>query len=118
MILFSTWAGEATEMDSIDRRKEARSPTRDTVAFEVGGQSFDATMRNLSQAGCMIECSEAEAEIGQFCEVMLQPEFPASGRIAWQLGGALGIAFHQPVPIGIVRNYALDDWMFRRMANS
>ena len=105
-------------MDSIDRRTEARSPTHDTVAFEVGGQTFDAKMRNLSQSGCMIECSDAEAEIGQFCEIVLRPEFPASGRIAWQLGAALGIAFHQPVPIGIVRNYALDDWMLRRAANS
>ncbi len=48
---------------------------------------------------------------------MLQPEFSASGRIAWQLGGAVGIAFHQLVPIGIVQSYALDDWMLRHATN-
>lgn len=116
MIGFTTWAKEATDMEPIDRRHEARSPTQDTIAFEVGGRSFTATMRNLSQAGCMIECPEIEAEIGQFCEVVLQPDFPCSGRIAWQLGGALGIAFHQPVPVGIVRTYALEDWSLRREA--
>ena len=104
-------------MEPIDRRHEARSPTLDAVTFEVGGRSFTATMRNLSQAGCMIECGEVEADIGQFCEIALRPDFPASGRIAWQLGGAFGISFHQPVPVGIVRTYALDNWALRRASD-
>jgi hypothetical protein len=87
----------------------------DKVRLTITGVQTKAIMRNLSQAGCMLECSEVEVEIGQFCEIDLRPEFPASGRIAWALGNALGISFHQPVPIGIVRDYALDDWALRRM---
>ena len=97
-----------------ERRKSERYPTRDMVRIVIGGVETEAAMRNLSQAGCMVECGEMEVSVGQICELDLHPGFPASGRVAWQLGEAMGISFHQPVPKGIVSGYALDDWHLRR----
>ena len=97
-----------------DRRQAERFPTRDVVRIIIGGVEAEAAMRNLSAAGCMVECSDIEVSVGQICELQLHPGFPASGRVAWQLGEALGISFHQPVPKGIVSGYALDDWHLRR----
>lgn len=114
MILLFTSGKDAGEMEGQDRRQEARYSTSDKVRITIGGIEAEGAMRNLSQAGCMIECGDLEAEVGQMCEIDLRPGFAASGRIAWQLGNALGISFHQPVPKGIVRDYALDDWLLRR----
>ena len=101
-------------MKSEERRSGPRVATEEGVAIETGGFTGLATIRNLSQAGCMIECAGFEASIGDHCELALYPGFPASGRIVWQLGEAIGISFFQPVPIGIVLEYALDDWRLRR----
>ena len=96
-----------------ERRNEDRRDSKESVRFELGGQLHFGTMRNLSQAGCMIESPGIEAEIGARCEIRLIPGYVASGRIAWQLGEAIGISFHLPIPIGLVREYSLDDWPMR-----
>lgn len=96
-----------------ERRNEDRRESKESVRFELGGQLHFGTMRNLSQAGCMIESPGIEAEIGARCEIRLIPGYVASGRIAWQLGEAIGISFHLPIPIGLVREYSLDDWPMR-----
>ncbi|MBX7528038.1 PilZ domain-containing protein [Qipengyuania vesicularis] len=96
-----------------ERRNEDRRDSKESVRFELCGQLHFGTMRNLSQAGCMIESPGIEAEIGARCEIRLIPGYVASGRIAWQLGEAIGISFHLPIPIGLVREYSLDDWPMR-----
>lgn len=96
-----------------ERRAWQRSATREIVRFELAGLACAGTMRNLSQLGCMIEAVGLSAEIGVRCEVSLLPGYTASGRVAWQLGEAVGISFHQPIPLGLVREFALDDWPLR-----
>ena len=101
-------------MDRHDRRRAMRCPSRYSVHVVIDGLQLEAPLRNLSEAGCMLELGAAEVDVGSLCSVVLRPDFPVSGRIAWRLGDAAGIAFHQPVPQGIVRDYALDDWLLRR----
>ena len=96
-----------------ERRNTERLTTRGSVRFELGGISHFGAMRNLSQAGCMIESPSLAAEIGERCEVTLMPGYSASGRVAWQLGDAVGISFLIPVPLALVRELALDDWTMR-----
>ncbi|MBX7458545.1 PilZ domain-containing protein [Qipengyuania sp. 1NDH17] len=98
---------------SIERRNTERMTTRGSVRFELGGISHFGTMRNLSQAGCMIESPNLAAEIGERCEVTLLPGYSASGRVAWQLGEAVGISFLIPVPSALVSELAMDDWSMR-----
>lgn len=98
---------------SNERRNTDRSATRGSVRLELGGISHFGTMRNLSQAGCMIESPGLVAEIGERCEVTLMPGYSTSGRVAWQLGDAVGISFLIPVPSALVRELALDDWTMR-----
>ena len=96
-----------------DRRSELRKDTQESVRFELGGILHFGNMRNLSQLGCMIESPNLSAEIGARCEIRLMPGYIASGRVAWQLGEALGISFHLPIPSALVREFALDDWPVR-----
>ena len=96
-----------------ERRHSERAVTRGSVRFELRGVSYFGTMRNLSQAGCMIESANLAAEIGERCEVTLLPGYSASGRVAWQLGDAVGISFPIPVPSALVSELALDDWSMR-----
>lgn len=97
----------------VERRNKQRVTTQGSVRFEIDGIAHFGTMRNLSQTGCMIETPEFVAEIGQRCEVALLPGYSASGRVAWQLGEAVGISFLSPVPQILVRELALDDWGMR-----
>lgn len=96
-----------------ERRNEDRQSTRGSVRFEMSGQARFGIMRNLSQFGCMIESGGVLAEVGERCEIALLPGYVVSGRVAWQLGEALGISFHQPILPSLVREYALDDWPMR-----
>ncbi len=96
-----------------DRRSAERRTTRGSVRVEIQGHNFFGTMRNLSQAGCMIEAAQLAAKVGARCEVTLLPGYSASGRIAWQLGEAIGISFLMPIPAALVRELALDDWSMR-----
>ena len=96
-----------------ERRNTERLATRGSVRFELGGVSHFGTMRNLSQTGCMIESPGLAAEIGERCEVTLMAGYSASGRVAWQLGEAVGISFLIPAPTALVRELALDDWTMR-----
>lgn len=96
-----------------ERRNTERLTTRGSVRFELGGVSHFGIIRNLTQTGCMIESHALAAEIGERCEVTLMPGYSASGRVAWQLGEAVGISFLIPVPTALVRELALDDWTMR-----
>ena len=96
-----------------ERRYTPRSETRQSVRFDLGGRLCFGTMRNLSQSGCMIESPGIDVEIGSRCEIRLVPGYVANGRIAWQLGDSIGISFHLPIPVALVREYALDDWAMR-----
>ena len=70
-------------------------------------------MRNLSLSGCMIECRDLIADVGTPVEVVLLPGYIAQGEVAWQLGESIGIFFLEPISVGVVRHFALDDWMLR-----
>ncbi|QZD91023.1 PilZ domain-containing protein [Qipengyuania aurantiaca] len=95
---------------NIERRIAERSSTRESVRIALGAYQLFGTMRNLSQQGCMVESPNAEVEVGDRCDVFLAPDYSVGGRIAWQLGDALGISFVHPVPESLVREFALDDW--------
>lgn len=98
---------------TVERRESERLTARGSVRLAVGGISYFGTLRNLSQAGCMIESADFPTEIGARCEVYLLPGYAASGRVAWQLGEAVGISFIVTVPNALVRELALDDWSMR-----
>ena len=98
-----------------ERRDAERLAARGNIRLEMGGISYLAVIRNLSQTGCMVEAAGLPESVGLRCEVPLMPGYKASGRIAWQLGEAIGISFMMPIPEGLVRDYALDDWTMRRV---
>ena len=93
-----------------ERRIADPSETRESVRIALGAYQLFGTMRNLSQQGCMVESPNADVEVGDGCDVFLAHDYSVSGRIAWQLGEALGISFVHPVPESLVREFALDDW--------
>ena len=97
----------------MDRRKEYRSPTRETICATIAGADTVCTMRNLSQSGCMIEGNALPGEIGAAVTVQLMTDLAVSGEVAWQLGESMGIFFLQPIPLSVVRRFALDDWPLR-----
>ena len=97
----------------MDRRDEQRSQTQDNLRVTIGGTGLRYAMRNLSPSGCMIECRVLIADVGTPVEVVLLPGYIAQGEVAWQLGESIGIFFLEPISVGVVRHFALDDWMLR-----
>ena len=97
----------------MDRRDEQRSQTQDNLRVTIGGTGLRCAMRNLSPSGCMIECRDLIADVGTPVEVVLLPGYVAQGEVAWQLGESIGIFFLEPISMGVVRHFALDDWMLR-----
>ena len=97
----------------MDRRSEPRSGTLDDVRITIDGVGLRCAMRNLSPSGCMVECHDVVARVGSPVELVLLPGYVAEGEVAWQLGESLGIFFAEPISRGVVRHYALDDWMLR-----
>lgn len=97
----------------MDRRSEPRSGTLDDVRITIDGVGLRCAMRNLSPSGCMVECHDIVARVGSPVELVLLPGYVAEGEVAWQLGESLGIFFAEPIGPGVVRHYALDDWMLR-----
>ncbi|MBL4719303.1 MAG: PilZ domain-containing protein [Erythrobacter sp.] len=97
----------------MDRRDEQRSQTQDNLRITIGGTGLRCAMRNLSPSGCMIECRDLIADVGTPVEVVLLPGYVAQGEVAWQLGESIGIFFLEPISMGVVRHFALDDWMLR-----
>jgi integral membrane sensor domain MASE1 len=97
----------------MDRRNEQRSQTQDNLRITIGGTGLRCAMRNLSPSGCMVECRDLIADVGTPVEVVLLPGYIAQGEVAWQLGESIGIFFLEPVSMGVVRHFALDDWMLR-----
>ncbi|MEH6722690.1 MAG: PilZ domain-containing protein [Qipengyuania sp.] len=95
----------------MDRRNEQRSQTQDNLRVTIGGTGLRCAMRNLSPSGCMIECRDLIADVGTPVEVVLLPGYIAQGEVAWQLGESIGIFFLEPISMGVVRHFALDDWM-------
>ncbi len=97
----------------MDRRDEQRSQTQDNLRVTIGGTGLRCAMRNLSLSGCMIECRDLIADVGTPVAVVLLPGYIAQGEVAWQLGESIGIFFLEPISMGVVRHFALDDWMLR-----
>lgn len=97
----------------MDRRSEPRSGTLDDVRITIDGVGLRCAMRNLSPSGCMVECHDIVARVGSPVELVLLPGYVAEGEVAWQLGESLGIFFAEPISPGVMRHYALDDWMLR-----
>lgn len=97
----------------MERRSEPRNRTLDDVRITLGGAGLRCAMRNLSPSGCMVECRDIVAGIGTPVEIALLPGYVAQGEVAWQLGESIGIFFLEPISPGVVRHYALDDWMLR-----
>lgn len=94
----------------MERRRETRRTTQDTVRVNVGGRSLRCRMRNLSRSGCMIECAGHLAEVGAPFDVILGPGLIAEGEVAWQLGDSIGVYFSNPIPTSVVREYAIEGW--------
>ena len=97
----------------MDRRKDNRSPTRKTIRATIAGVDTLCTMRNLSQSGCIIEGGALPGDIGAPVTIQLMTDLSVSGEVAWQLGESMGIFFLQPIPLSVVRSFALDDWPLR-----
>ena len=97
----------------MERRSERRSLALDDLRITIGGHGLRCAMRNLSPSGCMVECQDIVAEVGTPVEVVLLPGQVAAGEVAWQLGESIGIFFLEPISMGVVRHFALDDWMLR-----
>ena len=97
----------------MERRSERRSLALDDLRITIGGVGLRCSMRNLSPSGCMVECHDIVAEVGTPAEVALLPGHVALGEVAWQLGESIGIFFLEPISMGVVRHFALDDWMLR-----
>ena len=97
----------------MDRRKEDRSRTRETVRATIAGVDTLCIMRNLSQSGCMIEGGALPGDIGAPVTVQLTADLAVSGEVAWQVGESMGVFFLQPIPLSVVRGFALDDWSLR-----
>ena len=96
-----------------ERRDSERLAAQGNVHLDLGGISYMVVMRNLSQTGCMVEATDLPASVGMRCDIGLMPGYKATGRIAWQLGEAVGISFMVSIPAALVRDYALDDWPMR-----
>lgn len=97
----------------MDRRKEDRSLTRETIHATIAGTDTICAMRNLSQSGCMIEGDALPGEIGSAVTIQLLTDLAVCGEVAWQLGESMGIFFLEPIPLSVVRGFALDDWPLR-----
>lgn len=97
----------------MDRRKEDRSETRETLRATIAGAEVICSMRNLSQSGCMIEGETLPGEIGAPVTIHLMKNLRVEGEVAWQLGECMGIFFIAPIPLAVVRSFALDDWPLR-----
>lgn len=83
------------------------------VMLMAGSSVFRAQMQNLSRKGCLVECSECVFPLGSDVQVGIDADQVVAGRIAWRVGSGMGIEFVEPLPIGVVRATALDDWMLR-----
>lgn len=97
----------------MNRRNERRCGTQDKVHITIDGNGHRCSMRNLSPSGCQLECREIVAERGARVELALLPGLVVHGEVAWQLGESIGIVFPEPLSTGVVRHYALDDWLLR-----
>lgn len=92
----------------MERRREPRSATQDSVHVRLGRRSVRCRMRNLSRSGCLIECSTMLVEVGTTLEVILGPDVAVTGEVAWQLGENFGVMFAEQVSDAVVREYAFD----------
>jgi hypothetical protein len=106
------WAHRPRE-SVMERRKNPRSATRATVAVTVGGATASCEMRNLAQSGCMIACDRMLADVGMPVTIALTRGLTVQGEIAWQMGESVGVFFLEPIPLAVVREFALDDWMLK-----
>ncbi|MFA6031513.1 MAG: PilZ domain-containing protein [Myxococcota bacterium] len=97
----------------MERRRKQRSSTRMTVIVTVAGASLPCEMRNLSQSGCLIACDPVLAEVGAPVAISLMRGLAVTGEVAWQMGESVGVFFREPIPLAVVRHYALDDWMLK-----
>lgn len=96
----------------MDRRREPRSTTQDSVRVHVGSRTLRCRMRNLSRSGCMIESPALLVEIGAPIMIVLGPGEVAEGEVAWQLGENIGVLFDAPVSRAMVEEYAIEAWSF------
>ena len=87
--------------------------TRETVRARIAGVDAACVMRNLSQSGCLVEGAALSAEIGAPITIVLSEHLSVDGQIAWQLGESMGVFFDRPIPLDVVRSFALHDWPAR-----
>ncbi|QPC98943.1 PilZ domain-containing protein [Qipengyuania soli] len=94
----------------MDRRRETRSTTQESVRVNIGRRTLRCRMRNLSRSGCMIETSLMLVEVGTPLEIVLVPGVVAEGEVAWQLGECFGVSFHSAISDAVVEEYTVEDW--------
>lgn len=97
----------------MDRRKENRSQTRESIRARIAGVDVALVMRNLSQSGCRVDGGALPGEVGAQVSLELLPGLTVEGEVAWQLGESMGIFFLKPIPLAVVQGFALDDWPLR-----
>ena len=94
----------------MDRRRESRKSTQESVRVRIGSRTLHCRMRNLSRSGCMVESPALLVEVGAPIEVVLGPDVVAQGEVAWQLGESFGVLFQVPVPASVVEEYSIAGW--------
>ena len=75
-----------------ERRAVPRQRTflKGVLAFNSGNSSEDCLIRNLTDAGALVELPHPEAP-GAFELVVPSKSLRRSGRVAWKVGGRIGV---------------------------
>ena len=67
-----------------------------------GGTGVPVKVRNLSQGGMMAECAMSFSR-GELIEADLRGIGPVAGKIAWTMGGKIGVAFDREIDPKLAR---------------
>ncbi|WP_341713333.1 hypothetical protein, partial [Erythrobacter sp.] len=51
--------------------------------------------------------------MGTLVEIEIVQDLTLRGEISWQMGESVGVFFLEPIPLAVVRHFALDDWMLK-----
>jgi hypothetical protein len=79
-----------------ERRAVSRRRTflKGVLTFNNGNSSEDCLVRDLTEAGALIELPHPEAP-GSFDLLIPSKSLRASARVAWRVGGRFGLNFAQ-----------------------
>jgi hypothetical protein len=100
---YSSLPDDAAEKDVQQLRSEPRdSMFLMAVIRRIGGADVTVKIRNLSTGGMMAECPISFSR-DEMIEADLRGIGTIGGRIAWTVGGRIGVAFDHPVDPRLAR---------------